>query len=124
MPRRPLGPTQSRRRVNAALWILVPLMIILVVWQQTSVDRLVVQLEKEKVLHRDLESRVHALRLEANRLSSLEQVEERAQAELGLRRPRTEDIVDLVFGNENLSDPRFRSLVGTATAGVRGEAPE
>jgi cell division protein FtsL len=105
----------SRRRSTAILWGLVPLLILLVVWQQTSVDRLVVHLDKAKDVHRSLESQVNALALEANRLSSLEQVEDRARGELGLGRPGTEDIVDLVFGEQNLGDYRLGTLMGAVS---------
>jgi hypothetical protein len=42
--------------------------------------------------------------------------------ELGLRRPQTEDIVDLVFGpDEDGPDLRLRPLIPAANAGTREE---
>lgn len=112
----------SRRRSTAILWGLVPLLILLVVWQQTSVDRLVVRLDTARDSQRSLESQVNALALEANRLSSLEQVEDRARDELGLVRPGTENIVDLVFGNEGPGDYRFGTLLGAVSPATRKRA--
>jgi cell division protein FtsL len=123
VPRRPRpSPRAPRRRSTAVLWVLVPLLIMLVVWQQTSVDRLVVRLDAARDTHNSLESQVNALALEADRLSSLEQVEERARDELGLVRPGTEDIVDLVFGEENLSSYRLGTLMGAASPAARKRA--
>jgi cell division protein FtsL len=96
--------------------------VLLFVWQLASLDRLVVDLERERDRHRDLESQVNALRLEANRLSSLGEVETRASRDLGLLRPDTDQIVDLVFENDDDPPVRlaFRPLVGEARAGTRG----
>lgn len=101
---------------------MVPVLVILVVWQQASVDRLVARLDEERENHRELESQVNALRLEASRLSSLRQVEARAERELGLERPETRQIVDLVFEDSD-HGPRFAlsSWVGEAVAGTPGD---
>ena len=106
-------------RPGPMVWALVPVLVILVVWQQASVDRLVVSLDEERETHRELESQVNALRLEASRLSSLRQVEARAERELGLERPDTRQIVDLVFEDSG-DGPRFAlaSWVGEAVAGT------
>lgn len=99
-----------------------PVLVLLLVWQQASIDRLVVQLEAENDTHQELESQVNALRLEANRLSSLGQVEDRAERELGLIRPETDQIVNVVFASA--TDDRIfrlRSLVPDATANPPGE---
>lgn len=100
-------------------WTLVPLLVLLTVWQQASVDRLVVALERDRDARTQLESQVNALRLEADRLSSLGQVEARAGKELGLVRPGTEQIVDLVFPGSEGRDGLFhlKPLVGEALAG-------
>jgi len=92
----------------------------LLVWQHTSVDRLVVNLEEERDRHQELVSRVNALSLAANRLSRMGQVASRAGHELGLRRPDPEEIVDLRFDgeSEHRSFP-FRPLVPEATASPR-----
>jgi cell division protein FtsL len=124
MSRMPLAPAYrvSRRPPTAVLWALVPLLILLVVWQQTSVDRLVVRLDTAKHTERSLESQVNALALEANRLSSLEQVEDRARDELGLVRPGTENIVDLVFGDEDLGDVHLGTLMGAVSPATAKKA--
>lgn len=100
------------------LWVLVPLLILVTVWQQASVDRLVVSLERERDRQTQLESQVNALRLEADRLSSLRQVEARAGRELGMVRPTTEQIVDLVFAEDQGTGHGFHldPLVGDALA--------
>jgi cell division protein FtsL len=67
------------------------------VWEQASVDHLLIRLERAKAERRNLESRVAALSVQADDLSSLVQVEERAVRELGLRRPATDEIVELQF---------------------------
>jgi len=68
-----------------------------VVWEQASVDHLLLKLERAKAERRDLESRVATLSVQADDLSSLVQVEERAVSELGMRRPATDEIVELQF---------------------------
>jgi hypothetical protein len=100
-----------------ALWVLAPLLVLLTVWQQASVDRLMLGLERERHVRRDLESQVNALRFEASQLSSLGQVEARAAEELGLLRPATDQIVDLVFPEaKDGSFLALGSLVGDAQA--------
>jgi len=101
-PRSPRMGREARphRGVSVFLVLLVPLLILLTVWQQASVDRLVVEVERERATHRELQSRVNTLRLEADRLSSLAQVEARAMTELGMRRPAIGDIVELRFEGE------------------------
>jgi len=97
--------------------MMVPILVLLLVWQQASIGQLMVRLETEKDTQRDLESQVNALRLEANKLSSLGQVENRAERELGLTRPETDQIVDVVFSTSR--DERafgLRSLVTDANA--------
>lgn len=103
------------------VWALVPVLVLLVVWQQSSVDRLSVRLEKEKQKTRQLETQVNALSLEATRLSSLGQVESRATRELGLVRPTPDQIVNLVFtpSDNDTRHPRFGTLVTEANAGIR-----
>jgi cell division protein FtsL len=99
------------------LTLLVPVLIMLLVWQQTSVDHLVVQLEKERDQNQELSSRVNALRLATSRLSSMGQVAARAGDELGLHRPGPEEIVDLRFEGDPENRPfSFRPLVSEATA--------
>jgi hypothetical protein len=95
-----------------------------VVWEQVSVDRLVVSLGRERDARTQLESQVNALRMEADRLSSLGQVEARAERELGLVRPSTEQIVDLVFADEadRPKGLRLNPLVGDALAASRPPA--
>jgi cell division protein FtsL len=97
--------------------MMVPGLVLLLVWQQASIGRLVGQLETEKHTQRDLESQVNALRLEANKLSSLGQVETRAERELGLTRPETDQIVNVVFSTSREDRAfGFRTLVPDATA--------
>jgi cell division protein FtsL len=98
---------------HLAAWGVAGLLVLLFVWQQASVDRLVLRLEREEDENQKLTSEVNALRLEANRLSSLEQVEERAVRELGLRRPVPEEIVRVEFEPE---DPAFHLLPGVGQA--------
>jgi len=112
--RRPAGIPRA-----VLAWALVPVLVLLVVWQQASVDRLSVRLEKEKNRTRQLESQVNALSLEASRLSSLGQVESRATRELGMVRPSTDQVVDLVFTPDHGGRPGFGSLVTEANAGTR-----
>jgi len=106
------------RGLSLFLVLLLPLLILLTVWQQASVDRLVVEVEHERVLHRELDSRVNTLRLEADRLSSLAQVEARAMEELGMRRPATGDIVELRFAGDD--SRRSIGFVSQAQAATRG----
>jgi cell division protein FtsL len=129
MPRFRLTSSKTRRRRSRraaviALWMLAPLLIVLTVWQQASVDRMVLALDKEKDARRALDGQVNALRFEASQLSSLGQVEERASRELGLRRPETDQIVDLVFPDrEPGTFLALGSLVGDADAAPREEPP-
>ena len=90
----------------------------LVVWEQATVERMVMRLEHARDEGTKLESEVNALRLEADRLSSLGQVEDRAEHELGMIRPGTEQIVDLVFPGQDQSSPGF-PWVREASAGTR-----
>jgi hypothetical protein len=101
-------------------WTLAPFLVLLTVWQQASVDRLVVALERNRDARTQLESQVNALRLEADRLSSLGQVEARAEKELGLIQPGTDQIVDLIFPGSEGHDGLFhlKPLVGEALAGT------
>jgi cell division protein FtsL len=125
MPRLRFASPRTRRRRShrpalLALWLLAPFLIVLTVWQQASVDRMVQALDKERDARRALEGQVNALRFEASQLSSLGQVEERASRELGLRRPDTDQIVDLVFPDrEPESFLALGSLVGEADAAPR-----
>jgi cell division protein FtsL len=123
MPRFPLSRLKSlspripRLGFAAGIWMVVPILVLLLVWQQASIGRLAARLEDEKNTQRDLESQVNALRLEANKLSSLGQVENRAERELGLTRPETDQIVNVVFSTSR--DERtfgLRSLVTDANA--------
>lgn len=122
---RPAVSFRLRFQPGPMLWAVVPVLVILVVWQQASVDRLVVNLDTERETHRELESQVNALRLEASRLSSLRQVENRAERELGLERPDTRQIVDLVFEDAD-GGPRFAlgSWVGEAVAATPKDADQ
>jgi hypothetical protein len=126
MPRLPLSrlkslgpriPRLPRLGFTAGIWVTVPVLVLLLVWQQASIGRLVVHLETEKDIQLDLESQVNALRFEANKLSSLGQVENRAERELGLLRPETHQIIDVIFSTAR--EERifgFRSLVTDANA--------
>jgi cell division protein FtsL len=113
--RQPSGP---RLTTPMALWVTTPLLVMLVIWEQASVERMVMRLEKARDERTKLESEVNALRLEADRLSSLGQVEQRAGHELGMIRPGTEQIVDLVFPGQQESSPGF-PWVREASAGTR-----
>jgi cell division protein FtsL len=120
MPRTSWKRERTRRRIpaRAFFWLVTPLLVMLVVWQQASVERMVVSLERARAERTKLESQVDALRLEADRLSSLGQVESRAEHELGMVRPGTEQIVDLVFPGQNEQSPGF-PWVREAIAGTR-----
>jgi len=103
MPR-PQGFSSTSRRVlnprihPAVIYGILALALLLAfVWEQASVDHLLMKLESAKAEKRDLETRVAALSVQADDLSSLVQVEERAARELGLRRPATDEIVELRF---------------------------
>jgi cell division protein FtsL len=122
--RRRLARPRSGRWGHILFWALAPLLILLTVWQQASTDRLLVSLERDRDARTQLESQVNALRLEADRLSSLGQVEARAGHELGLVRPATEQIVDLVFPGGEGRDGLFhlKPLVGEALAGTSEDA--
>ena len=119
---RSLGVRVPRPGLMTMVWLASPVLVLLLVWQQASIDRLVVNLERERDTLRELESQVNALRLEANRLSSLGQVENRAERELGLTRPETDQIIDVVFSTSR--DDRvfgIRSLVSDANAAQQRE---
>ena len=120
MPRHTWKRKSPRPRFNTTLflWAATPLLVMLVIWEQASVDRIVMRLERTKDDRTKLESEVNALRLEADRLSSLGQVERRAERELGMVRPGTEQIVDLVFPGQDASSPGF-PWVREASAGTR-----
>ena len=105
----------------ALLWVATPLLVMLVVWQQASVEHLVVHLERSKDERTKLESEVNALRLEADRLSSLGQVETRAERELGMIRPETQQLVDLIFPGQENASPGF-PWVREASAGTLEDA--
>ena len=100
----------SHRRGVRASWLLGGvgvLLLLLFVWEQASVDRLIIRLRDARAENRELVSEVNALAMEADQLSSLAQVKERAAAELGLRRPSTEQIVRLRFEPFHESTPQF-----------------
>jgi len=105
------------------LWVGGFTLVILFVWEQASVDRILVRLEAAGQTHDDLQTKVSSLSLEANRLSSLVQVESRAREELGLRRPATDEIVQLDFEAPDLRDQHFAlgTIVPDANAAVRPE---
>jgi hypothetical protein len=67
------------------------------VWEGSTVDHLNIQLEQAKAGKRQIETRLAELSVMADDLSSLVQVEERATRELGLRRPDTDGIVEVLF---------------------------
>ena len=100
------------------LWVFTPLLVMLIVYEQASVERMMMRLERSRDDRTKLESEVNALRLEADRLSSLGQVETRAEHELGMVRPGTEQIVDLVFPGQDAQSPGF-PWVREASAGTR-----
>lgn len=81
----------------AVYGLLAFVLLMAFVWEQASVDHLLIKLERAKAEKRDLESRVAALSVQADDLSSLVQVEERAVRELGMRRPTPAEIVELRF---------------------------
>jgi len=110
--------TRPRITTPMVLWVTTPLLVMLVVWEQATVERMVMRLEHARDEGTKLESEVNALRLEADRLSSLGQVEDRAEHELGMIRPGTEQIVDLVFPGQDQSSPGF-PWVREASAGTR-----
>jgi cell division protein FtsL len=120
MPRNTWKRQPSRTRISTpfALWVVTPLFVMLVVWEQASVERLMMRLEHMRDEGTKLQSQVNALRLEADRLSSLGQVETRAERELGMIRPGTEQIVDLVFPGQDETAPGF-PWVREASAGTR-----
>jgi cell division protein FtsL len=89
------------------LWAAGFALVMLFVWEQASVDRILMKLEAAREAHRDLQTKVSALSLEADRLSSLVEVETRARDELGLRRPATDEIVQLDFEAPELQDQHF-----------------
>lgn len=88
-------------------WVAAFLLVILVVWEQASVDRLLIRLQQARAERRELQSEVNALAMEADQLSSLAQVKPRAAKELGLRRPSTDQIVSLRFETVEESSPQF-----------------
>jgi cell division protein FtsL len=120
MPKHSWPRQSSRPRFSTPmfLWVATPLLVMLVIWEQASVERMVMRLEHSRDEGTKLESEVNALRLEADRLSSLGQVEQRAEHELGMIRPGTEQIVDLVFPGQDASSPGF-PWVREASAGTR-----
>jgi len=120
MPRHAWKRQSSRPRITTpmVLWVATPLLVMLVIWEQASVERMVMRLEKARDEGTKLESQVNALRLEADRLSSLGQVEKRAEHDLGMVRPGTEQIVDLVFPGQEESSPGF-PWVREASAATR-----
>lgn len=120
MPRPTWKHESSRPRITTSmvLWVATPLLVMLVIWEQASVERTMMGLERARDERTKLESQVNALRLEADRLSSLGQVEQRAERDLGMIRPGTEQIVDLVFPGQDESSPGF-PWVREASAGTR-----
>ena len=105
------------------LWGVGIALILLFVWEQSTVDRLIMKLERAEDHRRDLDSEVNALMMEADQLSSLAQVERRATDELGLIRPDPDQIVRLEFEESREASPHFSldPLVPEAVAGMRGE---
>jgi cell division protein FtsB len=120
LPRESLLAVSRRREIGLiALGIVGAALVILFVWQQASVDRLLVRIQEEKETLGDLRTEVDALSLEANRLSSLALVQDRAHAELGLVRPATDQIVELSFETTPTTQHfALRPLVSEAIAGV------
>jgi cell division protein FtsL len=116
-------PRRPRFGTTLLLWAGGFALVILFVWEQASVDRILVRLETARQTHNDLQTKVSSLSLEANRLSSLVQVESRAREELGLRRPATDEIVQLDFEAPDLQNQHFAlgTIVPDANAAVRPE---
>jgi hypothetical protein len=91
------------------------------VWEGSSVDHLNIQLERAKADKHQIETRLAELSVMADDLSSLVQVEKRATRELGLRRPDTDGIVEVLFPDVR-PGPRFDlgRIVPDANAQTRG----
>ncbi len=109
---------RSRGGSQIMLGVLGITLLLVMVWEKASVDRLLVRLEHEKALHRDLETKVQALSMQADRLSTLSQVQDRATRELGMRRPSRDEIIRLDFQGPRDGDQHFAvgSLVPEANA--------
>jgi len=122
---RALARRPRRLRFGGALflWAAGFALVMLFVWQQASVDRILMRLETARKTRNDLETKVSALSLEADRLSSLVQVETRAREELGLRRPSTDEIVQLDFEPPELQNQHFAlgAIVPDANAATKPE---
>ena len=104
-------------RGSLMLSLLGASLLFLFVWQQAAVDRLVVRIEREQARNAELTSDVNALRYEVHALASHGQVTERASAELNMRRPDNDQIVQLAFPkSEGFA---IAPLVGEANAGTR-----
>jgi cell division protein FtsL len=113
-------PRRSLAAALAAAALSVSALAMLFIWQQASVDQLIVRLARERDRHHQLETEVNSLSLEATRLSSLALVEERAARELQLTRPDPEQIVNLQFeGTDEGRTFALRPLVGEANARPR-----
>lgn len=116
-------PLRARLRVHPvmAYGLVAFALLFAFVWQQSSVDHLNMELERAKAERRDLEVRLAELSVQAEDLSSLVTVEERAARELGLRRPATDEIVEVVFP-EIQAGSRFDlgQIVPEAQAHTRG----
>jgi cell division protein FtsL len=117
---------RSRPNPTLMLWGAGIVLVMLFMWEQSSVDSLVMQLEHAENRGRALESEVNALVMEADQLSSFVQVERRAERELGLGRPDTDQIVRLRFEDMPDESPRFHldPLVPEAVAGPLEEGPD
>ena len=101
--------------------LLAFVMLLTLLWEQNSVDHLLIRLERAKTERRDLESRVAALSVQVTDLSSMVQVEERAVRELGLRRPGLDEIVELEFPDAQTGEHfALGRMVSEAEARPRG----
>jgi cell division protein FtsL len=116
-----LARRRPRPNPVLVLWGAGIVLVMLFMWQQSSVDRLLMQLERAKNDRRELASEVNALGIEVDQLSSMAQVERRAVRELGLVRPGTDQIVRLRFEDVPGESPGLDLLVPEAMAGTRAE---
>jgi len=108
----------------AAVFVAAFGLVLLFVWHQAAVDRLVLRLDAEKERGSRLESDVHALRYEVESLASHGQVTGEAVERLSMIRPGQDQIVKLRFEGDASDAPRWPGLVSEATAGPEtGGAP-
>ncbi len=89
------GLAGSAHTRGFVLWVAALVTGILCVWQHVYAIHLAAHIEEQRIVKEELETQIGFLRVECAELSSRERIETIAVEELGMRHPRSKEIVRL-----------------------------